>query len=586
MQSVNNPWLGFIDRSYQQIKNSCLNSLKTIAPELTDFSESQPLVLILSMFSGMAEMINYYLDNAARESFIGTARLTSSVIKSTRVIDYRIKSRSPESVNVIFQALNADNTPYIFGTNQVIPMGTQVSSIKGYIFTSSHNNTLLSGNSSITISCEESTPQTAIIIGITNANKNQAFSLGLKYVEGSISLTINSVTWNLVNTFARSYLGDLHFIVDIDVDGLAKVIFGDGIKGLIPPSGFNVIVNYKTTEGGDKSALPLEITTLISDLSSIIGPDHWKVSNPDSSSGGSYYEDLESIKRNAPLFVRTLDRAVSFTDFTDMSQLVAGVRFGLAKPCCQSVVIIYIAPKDSSNEGGIASDGLLTSVEGYFDTSRILMGRTVDAIPAGITHIKLGISGRANFRIPVSQANDAIKNALQTNFGYNSSGINRPIRLSDLYGVIKTLPEIDWADIDYIKTEPYARPINTPNPLVWDRIISADNSVDKIKWAIEKSSITDQFNLFKSAGFIGSFLIGTTVNTALFSELDNIISFVINAGAYSTGDRWEFTTYPSNGNIEISDFTVPVIVIDAPFNDVESNISIASIDIDTSNCNN
>ena len=85
--ALKNQWVGYISRSYLQIKNSVLQRLSEIVPEVTDHSESNILVIIIGIFSGIAEMLNYYIDNMARESFITTARRYSSVVKHTRLIE-------------------------------------------------------------------------------------------------------------------------------------------------------------------------------------------------------------------------------------------------------------------------------------------------------------------------------------------------------------------------------------------------------------------------------------------------------------------------------------------------------------------
>lgn len=580
MQNINNPWLGYLDRSYIQIKASCLNALKVIAPELSDFSESNPLVIILSMYSGVAEMLNYYLDNQARESFIGTARISSSIIKGVRILDYRIKARSPESVTLVFYAKNIDDTPYIAVADIIIPLGVKVIGTDGYTYTTTITKTLLAGQSSIAIGAEEFTLNSDIVIGITTNDINQAFSLGTKYQHKTISVSINGEIWVEVKSFAFSFEDDKHFIVDMDVDGLMKVIFGDNIKGRIPDSGFNVLATYQTTEAFDRKVKENTLTSIISSMPA--GPNKWTVNNPEGSSGGMYYEDKERIRRNAPLFARTLEKATTFTDFDDIALQIPGVQFSNVKACCSRDISIYIAPTDSSGAGGIASDALLNSVEEYFMDNRILLGRTITPSPSGVTHVKIGISGKANFGITVEQANLVAKAKLTEEFGYNNSKVNRKIRLSDIYGVLKSLKELDYINIDFIKTEPYARPTNTVSPLVWTREVIT--STTEINWKIQKTSTLNAFSLFKGSSFIGSFLLGDLVDTARFSTILGIISFTITSGSYSTGDTWEFTTYPSNVNIEVNDFTVPVITSDSPFLDITSNILGASIEIDTSHC--
>ena len=97
MNSTNN-WVGYADRSYQQIKNKLLNwRLPQTAPELTDRSENNPFIVLVDMFSGLTEMINYAIDTSNKERFLETAQEFRSVVNLVKPLDYRIKSNLPES---------------------------------------------------------------------------------------------------------------------------------------------------------------------------------------------------------------------------------------------------------------------------------------------------------------------------------------------------------------------------------------------------------------------------------------------------------------------------------------------------------
>ena len=81
---ITNKWLNPYQRSYQQIKAKLVESLmglKDLQGQklITDYSEGNILIIILSLFAAIAEVLHYYVDNMARETFLSTARRYDSV---------------------------------------------------------------------------------------------------------------------------------------------------------------------------------------------------------------------------------------------------------------------------------------------------------------------------------------------------------------------------------------------------------------------------------------------------------------------------------------------------------------------------
>lgn len=64
--STNNQWLTPYQRSYESIKAKLIAGVKEKMPEITDFSEGNIFILLISMFAAIAEVIHYYIDNMAR----------------------------------------------------------------------------------------------------------------------------------------------------------------------------------------------------------------------------------------------------------------------------------------------------------------------------------------------------------------------------------------------------------------------------------------------------------------------------------------------------------------------------------------
>ena len=91
-KKLSNPWVRSYQRSYQSIKAQLLEDLANIKDDngnqlITDLSDGNILVIILSMFAAIAETLHFYMDNAAQESFLSTARKYESVDKLGCLVD-------------------------------------------------------------------------------------------------------------------------------------------------------------------------------------------------------------------------------------------------------------------------------------------------------------------------------------------------------------------------------------------------------------------------------------------------------------------------------------------------------------------
>ena len=129
MAIINNPWLNTLQRSYNDIKVNLLNKVNLMVQDsvnplltseedknkraITDTTEGNIFTLLISMFSGIAEVIHYYIDSMARETFFITARRYTSLQKHCKMLDYHIKSANPPSVNLIIQRTKEDREDLI-----------------------------------------------------------------------------------------------------------------------------------------------------------------------------------------------------------------------------------------------------------------------------------------------------------------------------------------------------------------------------------------------------------------------------------------------------------------------------------------
>ena len=559
--ALENQWVTYLYRSYKSIKASILDRMKTLVPEITDHSDSNIMVIILDSFSGLVEQLNYYVDSVARESFIPTARRYSSVLKLTRLIDYRVRAKIGSLVDLKITAVDVSENPVILDHDETLAIGLIVKDDIGTEFITQSAITIFTGSSSVVIGATQSKLTVDESIGTTTSSPNQIYELNDDYREGTLQITINGQTWVLVDTFAFSGPEDKHFIVEVDQNKQSWVLFGDNLKGLIPPNGYSILATYHTCKGLIGNVEANTITTWDSAPTPPTNTptiDHYIVTNPLPAVGGQDEQGLEEIRKLSTLSLRTLDRAVTSQDHNDICLLVPGVGKAYAEfIAIEKKILFYVAP----NEGGTAPSQLLTDVINYFET-RKMISTVVTAIAAGETKLRLTIIATVKFRRNTTQAETDIKEALQDTLGFNNSEVNKKIRTSDIIALIDNLDKIDHLTLPDFTTKPYPRISKGSNPLEsnWRIEIQPENTTNN-QWRVYVSA-TNTARLYKNDGtgedFDGEITIhasdpSSTDYTSKSGELKMSMW-----GTFLVGDEWTFNTYPYNEDHIFTDNTIPI----------------------------
>ena len=65
MAGLKNPWIGYIERSYEQAKKAIFDKMPYRIPEITDHTENDIFVKMISIWCGILEQLNYYIDSRA-----------------------------------------------------------------------------------------------------------------------------------------------------------------------------------------------------------------------------------------------------------------------------------------------------------------------------------------------------------------------------------------------------------------------------------------------------------------------------------------------------------------------------------------
>lgn len=166
------------------------------------------------------------------------------------------------------------------------------------------------------------------------------------------------VSWVEVNNFTLSGPSSRHYILDRDNGTL---FFGDGVRGMVPPSGKNNIIarRYRSGGGAGGNVASGTITSLKKTI-----PNIDSVINHIPSSGGTDMESIESVVDRFPHIIKNRDRAVTNEDFEwlayESSQYVARARCMLIN----DAITVIIVP-EYEGEAPLPDSGLLKSVEIY-----------------------------------------------------------------------------------------------------------------------------------------------------------------------------------------------------------------------------
>ena len=442
--STSNNWLNPYQRSFNDIKAKLISELRLQIPEITDYSEGNIFVIIISIFAAIAEVIHYYIDNMAREAFLPTARRYSSLYKHAKLVDYHIKSAIPATVDVVLY--KNDDTP--IGQDITIPLNTEFTSSDGKTWISTKTVIWYKDSYYVTVPLVQQksvgvpdriqlgnilSPDS--IIYITDIPSDQ------KYVEGSMNLYINDEPWILVDTFAYSSSRDKVYKVEIDEQTKPYIKFGDGQFGMKPEYNATIEASYSLTYGSAGNIATNNFTTVPQDIQVI--DNKITINNVIPATGGSDYETFNMLKNHIPLSIKTLGVAITKEDFEAIAKMVGGVDKAYANYVCGRYVEIYITP----DGGGEASSALLDSVEKTISKSKVI----TTSIEVLSTHksqvfLDITITGKKSFKS--NDISNQVKKALTTAYDYNNSDINKPVRLSDIYALVDNQSMVDYLTIN------------------------------------------------------------------------------------------------------------------------------------------
>lgn len=314
------PTADYTDKDFDAILAETQALMQVALPAWTDFSSDNFGNVIIQAFAFMFDRMTFYMDQYANEAFLGTVLTRRSLISLGKLIAFKPNT---SKAAITTQTLSIPSTT---AGDVEFDEGDQVRTKDGIAFELQADAVILAGQTSTTILVENSVARSSNFVG-TGAIDQQYILDRTPYIDGSAAPTVDGGSFAEVDSFLLSGPTDKHFVVSIDENDQATVIFGDGTNGEVPPASSAIVIPYKTGGG-------LEGNVGVGTIVEIDGPFQDTLSNPvlvsttnaAAAVGGVDRESLEAARERAPLTLRQVgDRTVADDDYVANSEEILGV---------------------------------------------------------------------------------------------------------------------------------------------------------------------------------------------------------------------------------------------------------------------
>lgn len=556
---ITNKWLNPYQRSYQQIKAKLVESLMGLKDKdgqklITDYSEGNILIIILSLFAAIAEVLHYYVDNMARETFLSTARRYDSVVKHGALVDYHARAAIAATVDVILSRSITGNS---IGAKLTIPQGTLFTDQSGNSWLSARDVTWYSNVTTckVPIIQHEKYTTSALNNMVIPTGDRVQLNLGTlpngKYYEhGSMSLQIGGESWVLVETFAKSKPTDKHFMVSVDESLNPYIMFGDGTFGKKPAAGAKITnVVFYLTNGSQGNVKSNTITSVPSVISSSITDA--TVSNAYDAGGGSNYENFTMLKEHIPLSVKTLGVAITKEDFESLAMLVDGVNKAKADYECGRKLTVYISP----DGGAVASSELISRVYNLL-SQRAPMTTWLKVKSAGKVQIilEMDVTGKKSYK--TAEIQTQILTALYNAYSPEQAEIGGSVRVSDIYALIDNLSTVDYLHLTKFYIKPWPTTIYGNKELNLGQF-KLNKAKGSMTYYITFNSSTTFTVRSVSNGYVTTGSVGSSIQ--IIDKANGFdFSLDIQNNSYQSGYRYSITVSEPNHDYEDPGFNLPV----------------------------
>jgi hypothetical protein len=477
----------YTSRDFISIRQDLITRASRTIPEWNSDDASDFSNMFVDLWAYMGDILHFYIDRAASETFLDTATQRESVLAIANLMDYKVGSTraAKGTVTLKVNSVPSGSSTYLVPQyTQFVGYATDGSSYNFYL---SNATTAASAGYTATGTVVQGTIVSNELIGSSSGFINQKFVLSKTGVDND-SITIDvyegplsnnnptKVTYQYVdNLSSYGYLSKV-FTTSLTSDGYTQIIFGNGFNGYIPTNNASIFASYRVTDGSAGN-LPAN------SLKTISGTPSTYVSILSSStfSGGADVESITSIKNNVRRLYRTQDRAVSLQDYKDLTLQIAGVSKSTAvyaggsgsASCNGASVTLYPVPHQSTYPPSVTGTGasaevvieiptpMAESIEAYFSTRSMagVTAKVVDPTNLGTvdkyitcTPIYMAMTVNVLPTYVQSWVKENVTTAIKNLLSFENVYFGQIVTIGDVYRVALEVAGVDYVQLTNLNT--------------------------------------------------------------------------------------------------------------------------------------
>ena len=259
----------------------------------------------------------------------------------------------------------------------------------------------------------------------------------------TLQVRVDDLLWHQRPALYASGPKDRVYTLRQDDQGSTTVRFGDGLTGArLPSASNNLRMTYRKGIGAVGNLRENQLTTLLSRPLGLKA-----ATNPVPATGGQDAQTLAGTRRNAPLRVLTLDRAVSVADYADFSQAFAGIAKASARwidagPARGIHLTVAGSDGDAIPDGSATQVDLLSALRRFGDPLLPLTVHSYRDVRFTLT-VEVKVSDDAD----PDKTLAAVHAALRSAYAFEHRDFGQPVTLDEVYAVIQGVAGVTAADI-------------------------------------------------------------------------------------------------------------------------------------------